>query len=59
MTEIEMFLELGMLPDGDFVGGAMSAVIDDNTSHLTDEDRHAVAVYLKSVIATGDSHGND
>jgi mono/diheme cytochrome c family protein len=59
MTEIKMFLELGMLPDGDFVGGAMSAVIDDNTSHLTEEDRHAVAVYLKSLVATGDSHGND
>ena len=38
-----------MLPDGDFAGGAMSKVVDDNTSHLTDSDRHAIAIYLKSV----------
>jgi mono/diheme cytochrome c family protein len=49
VSDIEFFLELGMLPDGDFTGGAMSEVIDDNTSHLTDADRHAIAVYLKSL----------
>lgn len=47
--EIEFFLELGMLPDGDFTGGAMSSVIDDNTSHLSADDRHAIAVYLRSL----------
>jgi mono/diheme cytochrome c family protein len=47
--EIEFFLQLGMEPGGDFVGGKMSEVIDDNTGQLTDADRRAIAVYLKSV----------
>jgi mono/diheme cytochrome c family protein len=49
MSEIEFFLEIGMLPDGDFTGGAMSQVIDDNTGLLTAEDRQAIALYLRSV----------
>ncbi len=49
VNDIEFFLEIGMLPDGDFAGGAMSEVIDDNTGHLTGADRHAIAVYLKSL----------
>jgi len=52
-SEIEFFLEIGMLPDGDFTGGAMSPVIDDNTGLLTDEDRQAIALYLKSVPSSG------
>lgn len=52
-SEIEFFLELGMLPDGDFTGGAMSPVIDDNTARLTPYDRRAIAVYLQSVGASG------
>ena len=50
--EIEFFLQLGMEPGGDFVGGKMSEVIDDNTGKLTDADRHAIAVYLKSLPAS-------
>jgi mono/diheme cytochrome c family protein len=48
IRDIEYFLDIGMLPDGDFAGGSMSAVIDDNTSHLTREDRMAIATYLLS-----------
>ena len=48
VSDIEYFLDIGMLPDGDFVGGAMSAVIDHNTSKLTKEDRLAIAAYLKA-----------
>jgi mono/diheme cytochrome c family protein len=48
-SDIDYFLESGMLPDGDFAGGAMSDVIDDNTSDLTADDRKAIAEYLKSV----------
>jgi len=48
-SDIEYFLDIGMLPDGDFSGGSMGAVIDDNTSKLTREDRLAIATYLKSV----------
>jgi mono/diheme cytochrome c family protein len=49
IRDIEYFLDIGMLPDGDFSGGSMGAVIEDNTSRLTQEDRQAIAVYLKSV----------
>jgi mono/diheme cytochrome c family protein len=54
--DIEYFLDIGMLPDGDFVGGSMSAVIDDNTSHLTPEDRKAIAIYLLSQIPAPDEN---
>lgn len=47
--EITLFLDMGMLPDGDFVGAAMGAVITDNTSQLTDADREAIATYLQSI----------
>ena len=47
--DIEYFLEMGMEPDGDFTGGLMAEVIDNCTSHLTGADRHAIAVYLKTV----------
>jgi len=48
-SDIEYFLEIGMLPDGDFTGGSMGPVVEDNTSHLTPEDRRAIAVYLQSL----------
>lgn len=49
LSDVEFFLELGMTPDGDFAGGSMAAVIDDNTSRLSAEDRRAIARYLKSL----------
>ena len=45
-ADLEFFLEIGMLPDGDFAGGGMTAVIDDNTALLTADDRAAMARYL-------------
>ena len=48
-SDIEYFLDMGMLPDGDFTGSSMADVIEDNTSHLTREDRRAIATYLKSL----------
>jgi mono/diheme cytochrome c family protein len=48
-SDIEYFLDIGMLPDGDFTGSSMVDVIEDNTSKLTREDRLAIAAYLKSV----------
>jgi mono/diheme cytochrome c family protein len=45
--ELLFFLEMGMYPDGDFVGGSMTAVIDEHTSLLTAEDRQAMVVYLQ------------
>ena len=49
VSDIDYFLEVGMLPDGDFTGSSMGPVIEDNTSQLTREDRRAIAVYLKSL----------
>jgi len=49
VSDVEYFLDVGMLPDGDFVGGSMSDVTDNNTAKLTAEDRLAIAVYLKIV----------
>lgn len=49
VRDIVYFLESGMLPDGDFTSGSMVAVIDDNTSRLTRDDRLAIATYLKSL----------
>jgi mono/diheme cytochrome c family protein len=49
VSDIEYFLEIGMLPDGDFVGSSMSDIIDNNTARLTPGDRLAIATYLKSV----------
>ena len=54
-SDIITFLELGMLPDSDFAGSSMTAVIDDNTSKLTPEDRKAIAVYLKSIPPLADT----
>jgi mono/diheme cytochrome c family protein len=47
--EIIFFLEIGMLPDGDFTGGSMSQVIDDNTSLLTADDRIAIVEYVTNL----------
>jgi len=34
-------------PDDDYVGGDMGLVIEHNTSRLTEEDRLALAAFLK------------
>ena len=49
VDDIEYFLDIGMLPDGDSTGRVMSAVVDNSTSKLTKEDRLAIATYLKTV----------
>jgi mono/diheme cytochrome c family protein len=46
--EIAYLLETGDTPDGDSVGGSMTAVVR-NTSRLSAEDRAAIATYLKSL----------
>ncbi len=54
--DIVSALGIGLLPDGDFLGGAMTDVIEDNTGKLTPEDRDAIATYLTSLkpIASND-----
>jgi mono/diheme cytochrome c family protein len=44
--DILALLKDGATPDGDFVGGAMAEIVR-NTTRLTDEDRRAIAAYLK------------
>ncbi len=47
-NDIANLLKDGQKPDFDFVGGAMGEIVD-NTARLRDADRHAIAVYLKSL----------
>jgi len=55
-SDIEYFLDIGMLPDGDFTGSEMGAVIEDSTSRMTREDRLAIATYLKSLPPLADDN---
>jgi mono/diheme cytochrome c family protein len=48
-SDLELFLDLGMMPDGDFAGSGMAAVIDHNTSQLTTADRQAIVNFLRSI----------
>jgi mono/diheme cytochrome c family protein len=48
IEDIEQLLKTGLTPESDQVGSGMKAVVR-GTSKLTDADRHAIAVYLKSV----------
>lgn len=47
--DITTFLQIGLTPDGDFVGGAMTDVVNNDTGKLTDADVRAIAVYLKDL----------
>ena len=44
--DIATMLELGMTPEGDFVGGSMAHVIDNSTAKLTPADNEALTAYL-------------
>lgn len=48
--DLAYFLRTGATPDGDFTGGSMARVIK-NTSLLSDDDRAAIAAYVKSLPA--------
>jgi mono/diheme cytochrome c family protein len=48
VSDILGLLADGQMPDTHFVGGAMAEVVK-STSRLTEADRRAIAVYLKSV----------
>ena len=47
-ADISEYLKSGFTPDYDSAGGEMAEVIE-NTSRLSDEDRLAIAAYLKAV----------
>jgi mono/diheme cytochrome c family protein len=47
--DVEMALQIGMKPSGDFMGDVMAEVVEHSTAKLTDADRAAVAEYLMSL----------
>jgi mono/diheme cytochrome c family protein len=47
LDDIEALLRTGQTPEMDFVGSGMSEVVK-GTAALSDADRHAIAVYVKS-----------
>lgn len=56
-ANFDLFLLLGMKPDGEFVGGDMNEVIEYNTSRLTDADRDALAAYFTRLNSAEPSSG--
>jgi len=48
--DITALLKDGQTPDFDFVGGAMTEIVK-NTTRLTDADRNAIGIYLRSLPA--------
>jgi len=51
VDDLVFLLELGMTPSGDFVGGKMAEVVEDNTGRLDAGDRAAIADYLLGLPA--------
>ncbi|MBL6958210.1 MAG: c-type cytochrome [Rhodospirillales bacterium] len=49
--DLESALTIGMLPDGDFLGGGMGEVVSNSTSKWTKADLRAALVYLQSLKA--------
>jgi mono/diheme cytochrome c family protein len=47
--QLEVLLQIGMTPEGDFVGGDMGKVVSNGTAKLPAEDRTAIAVYLQTL----------
>ena len=43
---IKLSLQVGMKPNGDFLGDTMAEVVAHSTGKLSDEDRAAIANYL-------------
>ncbi len=48
-NDLSLFLEIGMLPNGDFAGGEMSTVVDENTALLSEGDRSAIIEYIRQL----------
>jgi mono/diheme cytochrome c family protein len=46
--DIASLLKDGGTPDGDFIGGAMAEIVR-NTARFTENDRAAIAAYLKTI----------
>ena len=57
-ADIAEYLSSGFTPEYDVVGGAMADVVE-NTAHLSEEDRVAIARYLQQVPIKEDSKGKE
>jgi mono/diheme cytochrome c family protein len=49
VDDIAQYLSSGLNPDGDVAGSLMADVVEHSTSKLSDADRKAIAVYIKSL----------
>lgn len=47
--DILFSLQIGMIPDGDFLGGSMGHVIENTTSKLTENDLKAITTFLSDI----------
>jgi mono/diheme cytochrome c family protein len=47
--DISWFLETGLTPDGNDTQGTMREVIEEGYSHLTRDDRDAIAAFLRAL----------
>lgn len=49
VDDLVTLLDMGMTPEGDFVGGEMGRIVDEGTARLSEADRRAIATYLLSL----------
>ena len=49
VQQIMTYLETGEHPSGDFAGSSMAEVIENGTGKLSEADRKAIAIYIKSI----------
>ena len=56
-SDITWLLKTGFLPDGDVVEGTMAELVEHGTKHLSDDDRAAIATYIKSLPAIANRIG--
>jgi mono/diheme cytochrome c family protein len=50
VSDLEDMLKTGARPDGDYLGGGMAQVVE-GTGKLSEADRHAIIVYIRSIPA--------
>ena len=48
-SDLTLFFQIGMMPDGDFAGGDMGKIISNGTSKLPESDLQALITYLESL----------
>lgn len=59
IEDVVFFLKTGFKPSGDDAQGLMAEMIDSGLKYLTDDDRRAIAVYLRSLPPIRNDVGHD